>query len=109
MNSGILQFISAHIGVGADNATSSATLQSLTGLTAREVRKSVETLRRSGCVICSDEHGYYRPASLSDVQRFIKKESRRARSVFYTLRSARSLEKTMQTTESKKGAVVGER
>ena len=99
MNNGILQLISAHIGTGETNATPAEILQRLTGLDDRSLRVCVEQLRRSGCVVCSDENGYFKPATIEEVQRYIKKESRRAQSILCTLESAKQLEKVMRAAE----------
>ena len=79
------------IGTGEENAVNADFLTKLTGLTVRELRQTVETLRRDGHVILSSNQGYFYPATAAELERHIKKESRRARSIFYTLRSAREL------------------
>jgi biotin operon repressor len=85
----------AAIGKGEENARSSTTLRIITGSSDRELRKNIERLRRSGHVIVSCEHGYYIPSTLAEVQRHIRKETARAHSIFYTLESAKELEKRM--------------
>lgn len=84
------------IGSGEGGAVASKELQVIAGITERELRKSIETLRRQGCVILSGQNGYYYPETLGELRQHIKKESRRARSIFYTLRSAKELERLMQ-------------
>ena len=79
------------IGTGESGAISAEQLTMITGLTARELRKAVETLSRDGYVIISSDKGYYYPETVEEVKRDIKQESRRARSIFFTLRSAREL------------------
>ncbi len=79
------------IGTGEAAARPADDLQKLTGLTAREVRKIIEGLRRAGHVIISSDQGYYFPETVEELRRHINKESRRARSIFFTLRSARAL------------------
>lgn len=79
------------IGTGESGAVSAEQLTMITGLTSRELRKAVETLRRDGYVIISSDNGYYYPETVEEVKRYIGKESRRARSIFFTLRSAREL------------------
>lgn len=88
------------IGGGEDNAVSSTALQAVTGLTDRELRKAIEHLRRAGHVIASCDRGYFIPETLAEVRAHILKESRRARSIFFTLRSAKLLERAMQAKES---------
>ena len=79
------------IGTGESGAVSAEQLTMITGLTARELRKAVETLRRAGHVIISSDNGYYFPETVEELRRHINKESRRARSIFFTLSSAREL------------------
>jgi len=80
---------------GRDNARKRLDLMAATGLRDRVFRKGVEALRRAGVVICSGEQGYYLPATLEEVQCFIRREEARAKSTFYTLQSARQLEAAM--------------
>lgn len=77
------------IGYGADNAIHLADLVRLTGLESRIVRKRIETLRRSGCVIAADEHGYYYPTSFLELSRYIRRTERQAKSILFTLKAAR--------------------
>lgn len=87
----------AAIGTGASAARSSKELRRIAGIGSdRELRRTIETLRRSGHVIISGDRGYYLPETAAEVKRHIKKESRRARSIFFTLKSARELEKKME-------------
>ncbi len=87
----VSEMILQTIGTGEENAVNADYLTKLTGLTSRELRKAVETLRRDGYVIISSDNGYYYPETVEEVKRYIKKESRRAQSIFFTLRSARAL------------------
>ncbi len=80
---------------GEENAIHTYELRAITNLGSRELRKIVETLRRSGCVICSTNAGYFKPASLDELRRHITRQRRLARSVLFTLRSARQLEKEL--------------
>lgn len=83
--------ILAVIGNGAENARHKSELLRLTGMQDRELRKTIEFLRRQGIVIISDEHGYYFPADESELKAYIHQENRRAKSIFYTLRLAKRL------------------
>lgn len=86
------QLIYDNIGTGKENATSSKHLQQLSGLCERDLRKAIERLRRSGCVIISAvDGGYYKPANIIELKQFIHKENSRALSVLTTLKSARTL------------------
>ena len=81
-----------NIGTGRENTTSSERLQQLSGLSERDLRKTIEQLRRSGRVIISAvDGGYYKPANTAELKRFIHKENSRALSVLKTLKSARKL------------------
>lgn len=89
------QTILPHLGTGRAHARKKPELLNATGLNDRAFRKGVETLRRAGVVICSGDRGYYLPASLEELQGFIRQEESRAKSTFYTLKSARELERWM--------------
>ncbi len=94
-----LDIITAAIGSGEACAKSSKELQALTGLSERDLRKSIEALRRQGCVILSSTQGYYYPETLSEIRQHIQKESRRARSIEITLISAKELEKALASKQ----------
>ncbi len=79
------------IGDGHENAVHKANLLRNVEMSDRELRKMIEFLRRQGVVIISDDNGYYFPADEAELQAYIKREERRAKSVFYTLKSARHL------------------
>ncbi len=83
--------ILAAIGDGAENARHKSELIRLTGMKDRELRKTIEFLRRQGIVIISDINGYYFPADEMELRAYIKQESHRATSVFYTLQSAKRM------------------
>ena len=85
-----------HLMSGRGNAKKRRELLAATGLRDRAFRHGVEALRRSGVVVCSDERGYFLPATLAEVQGFIRQEEARARSTFFTLRAARQLAALMQ-------------
>lgn len=76
------------IGTGEENAVKCKALEEVTGLTGREVKSHIESLRRSGIVICSSNSGYFYPARRFELQNFIVKERRRANSIRRTLRSS---------------------
>lgn len=80
---------------GKENAIHADALARYTGLSKREIRHKLECLRRSGEVILSSDRGYYLPADLSEITAYRKKEERRAKSIFRSLRSARQLEKRL--------------
>ena len=77
------------IGNGSENARHKNQLVRLTGMNERALRKSIEHLRRENFVIISDENGYYFPQSQKELEIYVQTVSKRARSTFYTLKSAR--------------------
>ncbi len=84
------------IGNGSKNARHKMQLVCLTGMSERTVRKSIEHLRRKGFVIISDENGYYYPETAEELEIYVQTVTRRAKSTFYTLQSARRMLKAMQ-------------
>ena len=77
------------IGAGEENAVHLCDLMKITGLDNRELRKHIETIRRSGAVIISNQNGYFRPLRQHEVHKYVKQETSRAKSIFYTLKAAR--------------------
>ena len=86
-----IEKICAVIGSGEKNAVSCKTLEEVTGLNGRDVKRCIEELRRGGTVICSSNSGYFYPERLHELQGFITRELRRAASIRRTLRSAEEL------------------
>lgn len=80
---------------GENNAVSLADMCRVSGINNRATRQIIEDLRRSGVVIISSNKGYYLPETLEEVRHYINKESKRAKSIFYTIQSAKVLEKKM--------------
>lgn len=85
-----------NIGSGEENAIHLTDLRIKTDLQDRELRKCIEDLRRSGTVITSSPKGYFKPQNRSEVDRYIRQETHRAKSIFYTLKHARELNKTFE-------------
>lgn len=81
---------------GQGGARKKPELLEATGLSDRVFRRGVESLRRAGVVVCSGDTGYYLPATLDEVQGYIRQEEHRARSTFFSLQSARALASRMQ-------------
>ena len=77
------------IGTGEQNAAHLKDIIKLTGITNRIVRKYIEDLRRSGAVIIANNKGYFFPSDEGEIKRYIRQEESRAKSIFYTLKSAR--------------------
>ena len=86
-----LKFLLDSVPVGKDNAVTAAELCTRFGMSGRELRIAFERLRRRGAVVCSCEHGFFKPETVSELQSYILRESKRARSVFFSLKSARAL------------------
>lgn len=81
--------------IGENNAVSLLDMCRVSGLDNRSTRQTIENLRRDGVVIISSNKGYYLPETLEEVRHYINKESKRAKSIFYTIQSAKVLEKKM--------------
>lgn len=81
--------ILAAIGDGAENARHKSELIRLTGMQDRELRKTIEYLRRQGVVILSGNSGYYFPADETELKAFVRQEEHRAKSILVTLRPAK--------------------
>ena len=84
------------IGIGEENAIHLCELIKHTKLHNRELRKCIEQLRRSGFVIISNPSGYFKPGTPAELERYIKQETHRAKSIFYTLKNARQMIKHLE-------------
>lgn len=74
-------------------AITRARLCELTGMTDRQVRKEIHNLRRDYCILnMQDGVGYYRPneEDRGQVEAYLKQESRRAKSIFWSQKGART-------------------
>ena len=85
---------------GEENAISLCEMQRITGLDNRSTRLIIESLRREGYVIISSNKGYYFPKTLDEISHYINKESKRAKSIFYTIKSAKALERQMLNAQN---------
>ena len=79
------------IPTGEENAVHSAEICRRFGLNERERRKLFERLRNMGAVICMSGHGFFKPATLAELNTYIMQETARSRSISKSLRSARRL------------------
>ena len=77
------------IGEGQENAVHLSELIRISGMTDRELRKTIEYLRRQGVVIISGNSGYYFPADETELKAFVRQEEHRAKSILVTLRPAK--------------------
>lgn len=79
---------------GVENAISRRDLMSLTGLRDRELRRMIETERRRGIPILSDNaNGYFLPGDEVERERCVKSLRRRAREIEKT---ADAIERTVR-------------
>lgn len=78
-------------------AVSAKSLCDYTGLNDRAMRKAIEVLRENGVCIVSDAFGYYFPGNEEELERYIKRTEKTARSYFLSLRSAKKALREMQT------------
>lgn len=77
--------IADYLGRGQESAVPLRRLASLTGENPRAVRKGIETERRSGVPILSDnENGYWLAANEAEAQQFVKSMRGRAREILTT-------------------------
>ena len=91
-----------YIPVGKKNAISRECLRQMTNLNDRDMRKLISVARRTTPILNSqDGIGYYIPADdeKSEVEAFIKQESKRARTIFYNLKGARKWLKEVDKQE----------
>ena len=86
-----LKEISKLIPTGADDGLPMHDLSNIAGLTERDIRKCIETLRRNGEVICSGVTGYYRPADVFELREYVNRMTARAETTFLCLQGARAL------------------
>lgn len=73
----------SHFRKGKENGIHLQELEKITGLDNRALRKVIEVIRRNGVCVCSDENGYYLPANADELERYIKRVSKTARSTFF--------------------------
>ena len=67
---------------GAENAISRRDLMVMTGLSDRELRLMIETERRQGVPILSDNiHGYFLPGNSAERDRCVRSLRRRAKEI----------------------------
>ena len=74
----LMRQLSAIIPIGAENAVSVRRLANLCGCSEREIRRSVELLRRDGVLICSshnrDGGGYFKPRDSTEISAYFKRQ-----------------------------------
>lgn len=79
------------LGTGKENGTSARDLMRQVGASdERALRNDVARSRKAGQIILSGNSGYYLPGSPEEVDEFVNRLERTAKSIFVILRSARS-------------------
>ncbi len=76
---------------GKENAVSRQTLSKMSGLPDRSVRELIEDARRNGSFIINDQDGkgYYRTFDLDIIERQLRADSKRAKSIFARMKYMR--------------------
>lgn len=78
--------------VGSENAISRRQLMQITGLEDRKLRRKIEKERKAGLLILSNTSegsgGYYKPASTTEIRRWITMMEAYGRSVYAVLHTA---------------------
>lgn len=84
-----------YIPVGHDKAISRQTLSRISGISDREVRRLIHKARRDNVILnMQDGSGYFRPdmqnpEDVQAVQRYVKQEENRIKSIGWALKPAR--------------------
>lgn len=80
------------IPIGKDHAITRQQLCIMAGKSDRNVRNDIAALRRKA-VICSSSsgEGYYQPETREDIESFIAETAMRAKSIFMSLKMARTV------------------
>lgn len=99
-----IEILAGLLPVGRDNAVHKAELCKALSLNDRELRLLIERLRRTGCVICSDDAGYYRPAGIEELRAYCLKCRKRRRSDYAINKSAELLLKRWEDNQDFGGA-----
>ena len=84
--------ITDYIPYGRENAVTREQLMMLTGMPDRAVREAIAQARRDTVILnLQDGNGYYRPVEDDKplVERFLRQETKRAKTIFYRLKAAR--------------------
>lgn len=83
--------ITEQIPVGKENAISSKELETLTGLTKRQIKKAVRDARINNVLICSGQTGYYTPADMNELMNWYIPANKRVKDSFMPLKHARAI------------------
>lgn len=71
---------------GEENGLSLSTVKQLTGLTDREARRTIESMRRNGALICSSTKGYYFADTTDELRNYVQTVQKRTDSELATLK-----------------------
>ena len=86
-----------YIHKGRENAVSRERLRQLTGLTDSKMRELIREARKNVPIInLSDGCGYYIPTKEEEVDKYIRQEEHRAKSIFANLQSAKEYRKKIK-------------
>lgn len=89
---------------GGENGLTLRELVQVTGQDERTIRRKIQSERKAGRIICSDNrHGYFLPESELDVRRFIRSMSRRSREIAAVSRAAEDALSRMTGQETVEG------
>jgi hypothetical protein len=79
-----------YIPKGKDNAITRAELTARTGLNDRVVRELISQARRDTVIInLSNGNGYYIPTDRAEIERYVRQETARLKSIGWSLKAAR--------------------
>jgi len=79
-----------YIPKGKDNAVTRERLCSLTGMNDRAVREMISQARREAVIInLQNGDGYYIPTDRAEIERYVRQETARLKSIGWSLKAAR--------------------
>ena len=84
---------------GEENAVSVPMLVKVLGTNERDVRKQVSILRTQGELILSSSRGYFRPATVGELRRFVSAMTKRGRATFAAVAAARKVLRQLENQE----------
>ena len=82
---------------GQENAITAAQLAEYFKTDIRSIQKAVSNERMNGAVIAGSGKGYFIPDTLEELERYIARAEKQARSCFVPLRSAKDQLRKMQS------------
>ena len=82
---------------GHENAITAARLAEYFNTDIRGIQRAVSNERMNGAVIAGSDKGYFIPDTPEELERYIARADKQARSCLYALRSARQQLRKMQS------------